>query len=162
MPLTDAEFTTILADDSKRVPGDVTWKEDEDRSPALEFRVDVESTNRWPLLFKGCYNPAAGTPTYALILKTAGRILRVLAAWHDLNHLASGPEALTGRGGWCERQGSRSATAMVASGRASGATVSPARRERTERYASPAGSRYTSRRASGRATTQYSGMPQRA
>lgn len=74
MPLTDAEFAAILADDSKRVQGDITWKEDEDRSPALEFRVDVESTNGWPLLLKGRYNPAAGTLTYALILKTAGRI----------------------------------------------------------------------------------------
>ena len=74
MPLTDIEFAAILADESKRIRDNITWKEDEDHSPALEFRVDVESTNGWPLLLKGRYNPAAGTLTYALILKTTGRI----------------------------------------------------------------------------------------
>lgn len=76
MALTDAEFATILADESKRVRGDVTWKEDEDRSPAMEFRVDIESTNGWPLFVKGRYNAAARTLTYALILKTTGAHLR--------------------------------------------------------------------------------------
>ena len=74
MALTDTEFATILADESKLVHGDVTWKEDEDRSPAMEFRVDIESTNGWPLFVKGRYNGAARTLTYALILKTTGRI----------------------------------------------------------------------------------------
>ena len=74
MPLTDAEFASILEDETKLVQGDVTWKEDEDRSPAVEFRVDIESTNGWPLFVKGRYNVAARTLTYALILKTAGRI----------------------------------------------------------------------------------------
>ena len=74
MPLTDAECASILEDESKHIRDDITWREDEDHSPALEFRVDVESTNGWPLLLKGRYNPAAGTLTYTLILKTAGRI----------------------------------------------------------------------------------------
>ena len=74
MPLTDTEFAAILENESKRIRGDITWREDEDHSPALEFRVDVESKNGWPLLLKGRYNRAAGTLTYALILKTAGRI----------------------------------------------------------------------------------------
>ena len=74
MPLTDAEFRAILEDETKRVRGDVTWREDEDHSPAREFRVEVESASGWPLFVKGRYNPAAGTLTYALILKTAGRI----------------------------------------------------------------------------------------
>ena len=74
MTLTDAEFEALLEDESKRIRGDIAWREDEDHSPALEFRVDVESTNGWPLLLKGRYNPAAGTLTYALILKTTGRV----------------------------------------------------------------------------------------
>ena len=74
MPLTDTEFASILEDESKRVRGDITWREDEDHSPALEFSVDVESTNGWPLMLKGRYNPAAETLTYALILKTEGHI----------------------------------------------------------------------------------------
>ena len=74
MGLTDSEFGAILEDETKRVRGDVTWREDEDHSPAREFRVEVESASGWPLFVKGRYNPAAGTLTYALILKTAGRI----------------------------------------------------------------------------------------
>ena len=74
MRLTDSQFQAILEDETKRVRGDVTWREDEDHSPAREFRVEVESASGWPLFVKGRYNPAAGTLTYALILKTAGRI----------------------------------------------------------------------------------------
>ena len=74
MRLTNSEFQAIVEDETKRVQGDVTWREDEDRSPAREFRVEVESESGWPLFVKGRYNPAAGTLTYALILKTAGRI----------------------------------------------------------------------------------------
>ena len=77
MALTDAELATILTDDSKCVQGDIAWKEDEDHSPAVEFRIDIESTNGWPLFVKGRYNVAARTLTYALILKTAGRIYRL-------------------------------------------------------------------------------------
>ena len=72
--LTDTEFAAILEDESKSIRDDIAWREDEDHSPALEFRVDVESTNGWPLLLKGRYNPVAGTLTYALILKTTGRV----------------------------------------------------------------------------------------
>lgn len=74
MPLTDAEFESILEDETKRIREDITWREDEDHSPALEFRVDIESNSGWPLLVKGRYNPAAGTLTYALILRATGRI----------------------------------------------------------------------------------------
>lgn len=74
MGLTDAEFRILLEDGTKRILDDMTWREDEDHSPAWEFRVDVESSSGWPLFVKGRYNPAARTLTYALILKTAGRI----------------------------------------------------------------------------------------
>ena len=74
MPLTDIEFASILSDRTKRIDGVVTWTDDEDHSPAVEFRVEVESASGWPLFVKGRYNPAAGTLNYALILKTEGRI----------------------------------------------------------------------------------------
>lgn len=73
--LTDADFASILEDETKRIVDDVIiWREDEDHSPAMEFRVGVESENDWPLLVKGRCNQAAGTLNYALILRTAGRI----------------------------------------------------------------------------------------
>ena len=74
MPLTNAEFVAILEDTSKRIEGDIAWTEDEDRSSAWVFRANVESAVGWPLFIQGRYNPLARTLTYALILKTAGRI----------------------------------------------------------------------------------------
>ena len=73
MPLTDDEFADIMGDATKRIGDDVTWGEDEDHSPAREFRVGVESTNGWPLFVNGRYNPVAATLTYVLVLKTTGR-----------------------------------------------------------------------------------------
>ena len=74
MPLTDGEFAFILSDDTKRIEEDLAWNEDEDHSPAFEFRVNVDLMSGWPLFVKGRYNAAAGTLNYALILKTEGRI----------------------------------------------------------------------------------------
>ena len=74
MRLTDAEFKAILEDEAKRVLDNIIWIEDEDHSPAWEFRIDVETTGGWPLFVQGRYNPVAEKLTYALILKTVGRI----------------------------------------------------------------------------------------
>ncbi len=53
LPLTDAEFESILGDEEKRIRNDVTWTEDEDHSPAWEFRANVESGQGWPLIVRG-------------------------------------------------------------------------------------------------------------
>ena len=60
--------------ESKRQRLRVPLTDDEDHSPAFEFRVNVDSTSGWPLFVKGRFNAAAGTLNYALILKTEGRI----------------------------------------------------------------------------------------
>lgn len=72
--LTNTEFCTILKDKSKRIEGDISWSIDEDHSPAVEFRAEVHSESGWPLFVRGSYNQFAGTLTFALILKTVGRI----------------------------------------------------------------------------------------
>ncbi len=74
MSLTNVEAEAIFADPSKRISGDIQWKRDEDHSPALEFRADVESDIGWPLFIHGSYNPRAATLSYSLILRTEGRI----------------------------------------------------------------------------------------
>lgn len=74
MTLTNAEFETILADTSKKIDGDINWQADEDHSPCVEFRVEVVSAAGWPLFVRGSYNPLIGALSYALILKTAGRV----------------------------------------------------------------------------------------
>lgn len=43
MALTNTEFGALLADTSKHIEGDISWIEDEDHSPAVEFRAKVES-----------------------------------------------------------------------------------------------------------------------
>lgn len=74
MTLTNAEFETILNDGSKRVDGDIAWQEDEDHSPAVEFRAEVKSDTGWPLFVRGSYNPLIPALSYVLILKTVGRV----------------------------------------------------------------------------------------
>ncbi len=72
--LTNTEFESILTDTSKRIEGDIKWSEDEDHSPSVEFRVEVRNDQGWPLFIRGSWNPLAVTATFALILKTHGRI----------------------------------------------------------------------------------------
>lgn len=74
MPLTDAEFETILEDASKRIVGDLVWSEDEDHSPAWEFRAEVMTEAGWPLFVRGSYNPLIPALSYVMILKTVGRV----------------------------------------------------------------------------------------
>ena len=73
MSLSDAEFASLLAD-SKRIEGDIHWTEDEDRSPAVGFRAEVETVSGWSLFIRGRYNRAASKLTYALILRGEGRV----------------------------------------------------------------------------------------
>jgi len=72
--LTTTEFAAILEDTSKRIEGDIAWSEDEDHSPALEFTGKVLSDSGWPLFVRGSINSTAGCLTFALILKSEGRI----------------------------------------------------------------------------------------
>jgi hypothetical protein len=74
MTLTITEFESVLGDQSKRIAGDIVWAVDEDHSPSLEFRAEVVSEAGWPLFVRGSVNHVAGTLTFALILKTAGRV----------------------------------------------------------------------------------------
>jgi hypothetical protein len=72
--ITQQEFDAILGDTTKRIEDDIDWREDADHSPALEFRVEVKSDSGWPLFVVGRYNPRAGTLSYAMIHRGAGRI----------------------------------------------------------------------------------------
>ena len=72
--LTDAEWRAIMADESKRIQGDLEWDEEEGRSPVQRFRTEVTSAAGRPLAVQGRYNPLTGSLSYALILRTEGRI----------------------------------------------------------------------------------------
>ena len=74
MPLTNAELSAILTDTSKRIHGDINWSGDEYHSPAQRFRSEISSSAGWPLFVQGYYNPYAMSLSYAIVLKTIGRI----------------------------------------------------------------------------------------
>lgn len=74
MPLTQAEFEVLIADTSKMIVGNIDWSEDEDHSPAVEFRADVRSTAGYPLFVRGSYNSLSKSLSFALVHRTTGRI----------------------------------------------------------------------------------------
>lgn len=74
MGLTQAEFDVLIADATKRIDGDLVWTDDEDHSPCVYFRAEVSSSGGWPLFVRGSYNPLIPAVSFALILKTTGRV----------------------------------------------------------------------------------------
>ena len=74
MPITQTEFDVMMADTTKRISGDLEWREDDDHSPAVEFRAEVQSDPGYPLLVVGRCNRLAGTLSYTLIHRPTGRV----------------------------------------------------------------------------------------
>ncbi len=72
--MNQTDFEAFIADASKRIEGDISWAEDEDHSPAVEFKAEVSSNPGYPVFVKGSYNSLAGTLSYALIHRGSGRI----------------------------------------------------------------------------------------
>ena len=46
--MTQQEFDVILSDGTKVISENIIWKDDDDRSPAKVFRVDVDSGPGYP------------------------------------------------------------------------------------------------------------------
>lgn len=74
MPLTQAEFEALIDDETKYIQGDLRWTEDEDHSPAVQFRAEVRSPAGYPLFVLGRLNRAAGKLSYVLLHRSTGRI----------------------------------------------------------------------------------------
>lgn len=72
--MTDAEFTALLNDGTKRIVGDIRWAEDEDHSPSLEFRVEVTSDTGYPIFVRGSFNPLIHTLSFVMVHRQFGRI----------------------------------------------------------------------------------------
>lgn len=72
--MNQADFEALLADPTKRVAGDISWMDDEDHSPTVEFRVEVQSEAGYPIFVKGSYNALAGVLSYALLHRGSGRV----------------------------------------------------------------------------------------
>jgi len=74
MAITGDEFQAMMADDDKRIPGDLTWRDDEDHSPGVEFRAAIESSAGYPLFVNARLNRAAQKLSYTLVHRGAGRV----------------------------------------------------------------------------------------
>lgn len=74
MPITQNEFEALIADRTKTIEGDLRWTEDEDHSPAFQFRAEVRSEAGYPLFINGRINPLAGTLSFTLIHRATGRV----------------------------------------------------------------------------------------
>lgn len=72
--MNQTDFEVLISDTTKRVVGDITWVDDEDHSPAVEFRVEVDSDAGYPIFLKGSYNARAGALSYTLVHRGSGRI----------------------------------------------------------------------------------------
>jgi hypothetical protein len=72
--LSQEEFDGILEDIHKTIEGDIRWQEDEDHSPAVEFRANVSTADGWPLFVYGNYHGLLNLLSYVLILPPAGRV----------------------------------------------------------------------------------------
>ena len=74
MDFTETEMAAILDDTTKEIVGDIRWVEDEDHSPSVEFRAEIESESGYPLFVRGSHNPLAQTVTLAMIHASSRRI----------------------------------------------------------------------------------------
>lgn len=72
--LSNHEFRLIICDTSKVIEEDIKWTEDEDHSPAVEFRANLASRSGISLFVQGSYNCLARTLSYAIISPSFGRI----------------------------------------------------------------------------------------
>jgi hypothetical protein len=72
--MNQSDFEALLLDNTKHIAGDINWVEDEDHSPSVEFRVEVQSDAGYPVFIKGSYNPLAVTLSYTLVHRGSGRI----------------------------------------------------------------------------------------
>lgn len=72
--MNQTDFETLLNDTTKRIVSDITWADDEDHSPTVEFRVEVESDAGYPIFIKGSFNWLAGALSYTLVHRGSGRI----------------------------------------------------------------------------------------
>ena len=92
--MTPQEFESMIADTTKRLADTPVWHEDEDHSPAKEFRVTVESEAGWPLSVYGWWNPDSEKLSYTLIHGGARRIIGLDLG--DVEHPTPRGERLVG------------------------------------------------------------------
>jgi hypothetical protein len=72
--MNQVEFEILIDDETKTILGDIRWSEDEDHSPSVEFRAEIESAAGYPIFARGSFNRLAGTLSYLIVHRGSGRI----------------------------------------------------------------------------------------
>ena len=72
--VTQNEFEALIGEPSKRIVGNIEWGDDEDHSPSVEFRAEVESDPGYPISVRGSYNSHARALSFTLVHRSVGRI----------------------------------------------------------------------------------------
>ena len=75
MSISEQEVAVILAEESKKIDDDVSWKDRRGKAPGKVFRVDVHSEPCWELFIDGYWNPESGKLGYALVYESKHRIV---------------------------------------------------------------------------------------
>ena len=73
--LTDQEFEALLADPTKRIERDISWRNDRLHRGAREFRATVRSESGQSLLVKGWWSPVSSRLSYSLVYDRRERIV---------------------------------------------------------------------------------------
>ena len=73
MALSQLEYDAIVANETKRIQGDMFWRSSQNPLATM-FRHDIDSNEGFPLFLQGWYNPYSGKLSYAIIYRGVGRI----------------------------------------------------------------------------------------
>ena len=83
MTITSQEVEALLADESKKISGNIVWIKDQDHSPAMVFQSRVESDTGYPLFAVGRMNPQTAKLSFSLLYRGTGRVYGLdLGAYH--------------------------------------------------------------------------------
>ncbi len=85
MNFSKQDMKTIIEDETKSIDHDLVWRDDEDHSPAKEFRAAIHSNAGYPLDIRGYYSPNTGKLSYALICRGVGRLYALDLGAEHLN-----------------------------------------------------------------------------
>lgn len=71
MTLSQSEYDDIINDHAKSIAGDIAWEGSPTRG-AQKFRVDIESTEGYPIFVQGWWNRDSGKLSYSIIHRRIG------------------------------------------------------------------------------------------
>ncbi len=73
MSLSQVEYDAIINDETKVIAGNIEW-EGNRHSPARKFRVDIDSSEGYPILVDAWCNFASAKLSFSIIHRSVGRI----------------------------------------------------------------------------------------